>query len=257
MEVVTVDARESRQRVVPGRSRGLVAGRDGPSLAEQVARIVHELRSPLAGASQALTLLERTPDRAPDPDVLEIARRQLEAGMRRVEQLLLLLREDAGRGGLSPAPHRLDALVRETANPRLHGGQPPVRVEIDPTLWVSVDPAAFAHVIENLLSNAHRHAPATSEIIVTAQAHGEEVLLRVIDHGDGIDPGLLEAAFEPFVRGGDGGAGLGLAIVRQVVEGHGGRVWIEIDPEQPGTCLVVALPAASPPQEASPGGERA
>ena len=228
------------------RPSGLLSG-DDTALAEQMARIVHELRSPLANAAQAVEYLELTADQPPDPTVLQVARRQLDSGLRRVEQLLLLLRDEAGRGRLEPSHHRLrDLVVVVTDDHDLAEAAPRLHVDIDPELWVAVDPNAFTHILENLIHNATRHSPKDTAVRVLAEARGAEVLLRVIDGGPGIDPALLDHAFEPFTRGAGGGAGLGLTIVRHLVEAHDGRVWIEIDPEATGTCLVVALPTVEP-----------
>jgi signal transduction histidine kinase len=84
---------------------------------------------------------------------------------------------------------------------------------------------------------------------VSAEARDARVLLRVSDEGPGIDPEVFDQVFEPFARGSGGGAGLGLTIVRHLVEAHGGEVWIEIDPNARGTSLVVALPSAETPEE--------
>jgi signal transduction histidine kinase len=233
------------------RPTGLLSG-DDTTLAEQVARIVHELRSPLASAAQAVDHLERTGDQPPDPTVLGVARRQLDAGLRRVEQLLMLLRDDAGRGEIAPEPHRLRDLVLQVTEERhLTVPQPRLRVDVASSLWVTVDANAFVHVLENLVGNAVRHAPEDTAVTVVAQAADGEVLLRVIDEGPGIDPDIVDRAFEPFTRGAEGGAGLGLTIVRHVVAAHGGRVWVEVDPDSVGTHVVVALPDVD-----APGGSR-
>jgi signal transduction histidine kinase len=220
---------------------------DRERLAKQLALIVHELRSPLAATSQAIGLLERRSDQPPDPQVLGIARRQIELGLRRVEQLLVVLRDDVGPSTFEPTPQPLREVVLASTEqePLIHDDSPLV-VEIDPSLWVPLDRDAFAHVVENLVSNAVRHAPSGTAVVLRAEADDEEVRLRVIDQGPGMDTEVLGRAFEPFVRGEGGGAGLGLTVVRQVIEAHGGRVWVEIDPEAGGTSVVVALPRVPP-----------
>jgi signal transduction histidine kinase len=119
-----------------------------------------------------------------------------------------------------------------------------VEVEVDPDLEVVVDRAAFEHVVDNLVSNAVRHAPAGSSVQVRAEPRGSEVWMEVADEGPGIAPELRDEVFEPFVRGQQGGAGLGLTIVRSFVEAHGGRVWIE-EGRPRGTRVLVALPSAA------------
>jgi signal transduction histidine kinase len=226
---------------------GLLAGTEGAGLAERVARIVHELRGPLASAAQAVAFIDSRRDEPPDPTILGVARRQLDVGLRRVEQLLVLLRGDVGRTHVAPVLRQLRELVLEVTEEHLAGDLEQLQIDIDPSLWVDVDPGAFVHVLENLVRNATRYAPEGTSVSVAAEVRGERVLLRVSDEGPGIDPNVFDQVFEPFARGAGGGAGLGLTIVRHLVEAHGGEVWIEIDPSARGTCLVVALPPAEPP----------
>jgi two-component system, OmpR family, sensor kinase len=215
---------------------------DSPDQGEQVARIVHELRSPLAATLQAIDLLERTPDLPPDPTLLGIARRQLTSGLRRVEQLLLLLSGEGDHAPAAPEPHRLYPLVTETVASRPHPDDgTTVAVEVDPELVVNVDRFAFEQILDNLLTNALRHAPPDSVVRIGSEPRPGEVWLDVTDRGPGIDPAVAATVFEPFVRGTGGGAGLGLAIVRQLAESQGGRVWIEEGLAR-GTRVVVALP---------------
>jgi signal transduction histidine kinase len=256
-------ARGDHERATPTRARGdaaevvrgpaapaggVLSGGDQAELAEQVARIVHELRSPLATAIQAVAFIGERPEEPPDPTILGVARRQLGVGLRRVEQLLLLLRSDSGRVDITPVPRQLRQLVLEVTDGYLGSeGRAAVHVDVEPSLWVEVDPDAFVHVVENLVHNAMRYAPPKTPVSVTSERRGGRALLRVSDRGPGIDPAIFDRVFEPFTRGIGGGAGLGLTIVRHFVEAHGGEVWVEIDPQAEGTSLVVALPAIEPP----------
>lgn len=221
-----------------------MTGASGTELAEQMARVVHELRSPLAATSQVIDLLERTADQPPDPSLLAIARRQIDSGLRRVGQLLVLLTSEADRAQLQPRPHRLAELVHEHLAPR-RATEPEhdLRMEIDEDLTVLVDGAAFIHVLDNLVTNAVRHAPSGSAVLLAGKAVNDQARLRIVDAGPGMDAELRARAFDPFARGAGGGAGLGLTIVRHVVDAHGGEVWIE-DAEPQGTCVVVSLPRA-------------
>jgi two-component system, OmpR family, sensor kinase len=217
---------------------------EDPDQADQVARIVHELRSPLAATLQAVELMARTPDAPPDPDMLAIARRQLTSGLRRVEQLLVLLSGEGHHALDDPEPHHLRQLVDEILAARpAPEEQAALDVDIDPRLMVAVDRVAFEHVLDNLVANAVRHAPAGTPVEVTATGRDDEVWLEVSDGGPGIDPDVAPRVFEPFVRGPGGGAGLGLAIVRQLVDAQRGRVWIEANAPR-GTRVVIALPRA-------------
>jgi signal transduction histidine kinase len=111
---------------------------------------------------------------------------------------------------------------------------------------VSGNPSALGRVIRNLLDNAIRHAPPGSEIRVVVR--GEEgALVRVVDEGPGFPAEFADHAFDRFARAdpsrnrSTGGAGLGLAIARGLIEAHGGRIWIE---QPPGGRVAFELPAA-------------
>ncbi len=239
-----VGGSEADDARVPRSGRREASALDGPDLDERVARIVHELRSPLAATLQAVELLARTPEQPPDPELLAIARRQLQSGLTRVERLLLVLSGGGDPTEAAPRPHELRALVDGilATRPAPVDG-PRIEVDVDPALRVTVDHTAFEHVLDNLLANAVRHAPPGSTVRVGASSQPTEVWLEVADGGPGIDPEVVSTVFEPFVRGRNGGAGLGLAIVRQLTEAQGGRVWID-QSTTAGTRVVVALPPA-------------
>jgi nitrogen-specific signal transduction histidine kinase len=139
------------------------------------------------------------------------------------------------------------------------GAIDPARVHLSlpqdlPLAWA--DPARLDRVVLNLLGNALRHSPAGAEVRVSAEAQGDEVAVSVQDHGDGIAPEDLPHLFERFYRGkasvGDG-LGLGLYIVRLLVEAHGGRIRAVSEPGQ-GSRFTFTLPLALPPSGAEPGG---
>jgi len=99
-----------------------------------------------------------------------------------------------------------------------------------PPIWF--DPVEIGQVIYNLVENAAKYAPVSTEISVIAREDGDSVSVAVEDHGPGISPASLPHLFDPFYRAIDGrarphGLGLGLAIVKGLVEAHGGRVWVE------------------------------
>lgn len=223
----------------------------GEELAGQMAQVVHELRGPLATTMQVVDLLDLHADDPPDPRLLDVARRQLNAGLRRVDQLLTLLREPSGGDHLDPRPHVLRDLVEDlVGRRRALEERHRFETDVDPDIEVLVDRHAFEQMLDNLLGNASRHAPADSTIRVLATARDDEVHLRVVDDGPGIDPELGERALEPFVRGRQGGSGLGLAVVRQLVEAHGGRIWLETDVH--GSFVVLALPTPAAQAGRSP-----
>jgi signal transduction histidine kinase len=119
---------------------------------------------------------------------------------------------------------------------------------------VRVDAAQLEHVLVNLLENALKFSSPIDRIELRAESLGDEVIVRVSDHGPGIPLGERERIFEPFARGasdeGGSGTGLGLAIARGFTQLNGGRLWIESEPDT-GTTFALALPATRVPTEAA------
>ncbi len=117
-----------------------------------------------------------------------------------------------------------------------------IRLNTDGSSVVSTGPVPIGRVIRNLLDNAIRHAPPGSEITVTVEM---PATVRVADEGPGFPPSFTEAAFEEFARAdparsrSTGGAGLGLAVARELVEELGGRIWAE---PGPGGLVAFTLP---------------
>ncbi|MGD1054190.1 MAG: ATP-binding protein, partial [Candidatus Dormibacteria bacterium] len=163
---------------------------------------------------------------------------------------------------LDPVEIDLGDAVEAAANRlRLAAPSRPVTVDLPPDgLEVLADWDRLGQILDNLLQNADRHAPAGTPISVEA-APGKRsmVVIRVIDQGPGVPVDQRERIFERFVRGAsDGetaesvrgavpsGTGLGLAIVRGLVEAHAGRVWIEDAEAGEGAHFAFTLPAASP-----------
>jgi signal transduction histidine kinase len=112
---------------------------------------------------------------------------------------------------------------------------------------ISADATRFSRVIHNLLDNALRHSPEGTSIEVEVARVSGEARLTVRDHGDGISADDMPFVFDRFYRGEKsrsrsyGGAGLGLAIARGIVDGHGGRIWAE-NAAGGGAKFVIALP---------------
>jgi signal transduction histidine kinase len=189
-----------------------------------VADASHELRSPLATITARLELGER---RGPAPEDVAVMTSEASRMTRIIEDLLLLARADE-RGLLSRrADVDLDDLVEGEAA-RLHGAdQLQVRVQTVP-VRVTGDRAQLSRALRNLVDNAVRHA--TGQVWLRLWAEGKEAVIEVVDDGPGVPAEQRLRVFERFVRLDEardreaGGAGLGLAIVAQVVAAHGGSV---------------------------------
>lgn len=210
-----------------------------------VADAAHELRSPIAALQAQAEVFARHPQVAATPAAQAGMLADTQRLARLVDDLLALARLDA-----HPHPPRqvvdLDDLVLQEVR-RAGGRGPTVRADQMSAGRVLGDPAALDRVVRNLLDNAVRHATAT--VTVRLDTTEEMVTLVVADDGPGIPSLDRDRVFERFTRLDDsrsrdaGGAGLGLAIVRDVVESHGGRV--QIQDNQPGARFTVVLPATS------------
>ncbi|MFC5949409.1 ATP-binding protein [Pseudonocardia lutea] len=197
-----------------------------------VADASHELRSPLATIASGLELLAGSVAEA-DASTVRTLRGEASRLDRLVDGLLLLARSD--ERGLQPRREDvdLDEIVEaERGRPSDVGGvAPEVRAE---PVRVSGDRAQLVRAVRNLVDNARRHA--ASRVLVTLRAEGPDAVVDVADDGPGVPPADRDRVFERFVRldearaRSDGGAGLGLAIVREIVAAHHGSVEVRDSP---------------------------
>ncbi|GAA0539241.1 MULTISPECIES: sensor histidine kinase [Streptomyces] len=207
-----------------------------------VADASHELRSPVASLRTQLEVGAAHPELLDlDGAVEDVVRLQ-----RLAADLLLLARLDAGERP-AHAPVALDALVREELAQRL-GDRVPVRMEEVAPVAVPGSRGQLARVLGNLVDNAQRHA--RGGVRVAVREEGRWAVLEVADDGQGVPEGERERIFERFVRlddarsRDDGGAGLGLAIARDVAVRHGGTLAVRAAPEG-GALFELRLPTGS------------
>jgi signal transduction histidine kinase len=208
----------------------------------------HDLRTPLAALRAGLEAL--VDGVAPDPDrYLRSMQRQVEVLGALVDDLFLLSSIEAGRLEVTSEPLDLAELVTEAVEsmvPAAAGRGIELVVDAPERVTVFGSAAAIGRVVRNLVDNALRHTPDGSEVRV-AVSNGAMATVRVTDAGPGFTPEFATRAFERFARAepsrsrSTGGAGLGLAIARGLVEAHGGRIWIE---QAPGGRVAFELPAA-------------
>jgi signal transduction histidine kinase len=212
-----------------------------------VADAAHELRSPLASMRAQLEVAYRHPERASWERLAAGALADTLRLGRMVEDLLALARLDERPGALQARELELGEVAREVAG-RLPEAGAEVRLEMDGGARVRGDRQALGRVVQNLLDNAVRHAASRVEVSVACE--GGVAVLAVADDGPGIPAADRERVFERFTRLDDarsrehGGAGLGLAIAREIVRAHGGELTAEDG--APGARLVMRLPAEAP-----------
>jgi signal transduction histidine kinase len=218
-----------------------------------VANVSHELRTPISALQATLENLVDGVE-PPDPERFRTMLKQVERLGRLVSQLLDLSRLESGAVPLQRRTFPLRELLDDAAEAcRLHAPATPVSVTVDPPdLVVDADPERLHQVVANLLENAVRHSPAGATVDVAAHAvaaNGRPAMVRmdVADAGPGIPDDEASRVFERFYRSdaarasADGGAGLGLAIARWIVDLHGGSIRPERR-EPTGCRMVVELP---------------
>lgn len=200
-----------------------------------IAAVGHDLRTPLASLQASVEALQD--GIAADPDrYLRAMGTDIDHLRRLTDDLFLLARLDAGSHRLEPIAVDLAELVDEGAE-----AMTPLAAVHDVTLRVSVpggipvvaDPAAVGRVLRNLIDNAIRHSPPRGVVAIALTRQGVQAVVDVSDEGHGFPPGFVERAFDRFSRADEartrtgGGAGLGLAIARELVELSGGAIGIE------------------------------
>lgn len=202
-----------------------------------IAAVSHDLRTPLT----SLRLLAD----AIEDDLVDVETRRSYVGQMSVhiaslsalvDDLFELSRLEAGDIQWTMRQVALNELIEETVEamrPHAERSMVAVIAELNGGLAPArANPEKLQRVLFNLIHNAIRHTPADGSVTVAAESNGAQVEIEVADTGEGVSPEERERAFEPFFRGGEGGArggegtGLGLTICRAIVEAHGGRIWI-------------------------------
>ncbi|HEX4611237.1 MAG TPA: PAS domain-containing sensor histidine kinase, partial [Urbifossiella sp.] len=224
---------------------------------EFLATLAHELRNPMAPLRNALAVLRHQPPPAEAEKFLGMMERQLGHLVHLVDDLMDVSRVSRGKVAL-----RLELLdlrevagvAVETSRPTIEAHRHTLAVRLpDEPLSVSGDRTRLAQVLTNLLNNAAKYTPDEGRIEVTAGRQGDAVFVRVADTGMGIPAEMLAKVFELFAQDvrhdhrSEGGLGIGLALVRKLVEMHGGVVMAESAGPDLGSTFTVRLPAAAEP----------
>jgi signal transduction histidine kinase/ActR/RegA family two-component response regulator len=236
---------------------------------EFLAMLGHELRNPLGVISTAARLLEGLDTQKDGARVREVILRQTAHLARLVDDLLDVGRLMTGKVILHRQPIDLaQCLERSVATFRAMGRteRHVVTVEVRPA-WVDADAVRVEQVVANLLGNALKYTPPGGTVRLAVEPVGAEAVLTVGDSGVGILPDLLPRVFDLFVQGNQaldrahGGLGIGLTLVRRLVELHGGSIEASSPGPEQGTVFTVRFPRISPrpveakqPRSGSPGG---
>ena len=220
---------------------------------EFLAMLAHELRNPLAPLRNALHILQAPPaDPAVVARTVQIMNRQVQHMIRLVDDLLDVARIVRGKIELRKEPVDIAAVFKraiETAQPLIDAQAHQLTVSLpDEPVWLEADPVRLAQVIANLLNNAAKYTEPGGSISLTAEREGSELLVGVRDTGMGIAPELLHDIFELFTQAersierSQGGLGIGLTLVRRLVEMHGGSIHAFSEGAGQGSEFIVRLP---------------
>lgn len=261
VEVATTEVRDSK-----GAARGFVQiirdlsdkqrvealETEGRRITEFIAMLSHELRNPLAPIRNAVAILKRFVDRPETVWCAELIGRQVTHMTCLVDDLLDVSRVTTGKIRLDLKPMVVNEVVEhavEAMRPTVHGYGLSLDVELTPIhMTVSGDATRLTQVLVNLLTNAAKYTPSPGNIRVSLSAEEDQAVLKVVDTGIGLPPELVERVFEPFVQAeralarSEGGLGIGLTLVRSVVDLHGGTVTAQSDGPGRGAIFTMRLP---------------
>jgi PAS domain S-box-containing protein len=218
-----------------------------------LATLAHEIRNHLGGIVSAADLLGMLSQGQPNfQSPLQIIGRQTRQLRRLVDDLMDIARINTGKVVLQKQRVELQGVVAaavETCRPAVAAGRHHLAVLAPPApVWLDADPARLQQVFVNLLTNACKYTPEGGHIDVGATVEGNEAVTRVKDNGIGLSAEMQARVFDLFAQAEDarprsqGGLGLGLALVKNLVELHGGTVQARSDGEGKGSEFVVRLP---------------
>ncbi|NYE63451.1 signal transduction histidine kinase [Duganella sp. 1224] len=217
---------------------------------EFLAMLGHELRNPLAPIVTALKLMKLRGQAGDTGQEQAVIQRQVDHLVRLVDDLLDVSRIASGKVELRKETVALAEVLNkavEMASPLLEQKQHRLLVDVPTVRWHG-DPARLAQVVSNLLSNAARYTPAGGHVTLATRVKGGTVQIQVTDDGNGIPAQLLPHIFDLFVQGNrqldraKGGLGIGLALVRNLVQMHGGQVSAYSAGEGRGSTFTITLP---------------
>ncbi|MDD3826758.1 MAG: ATP-binding protein [Anaerolineae bacterium] len=221
---------------------------------ETLELVVHDLRTPLTVINGCLDMLRHSLPHDTPPAVfqlLEISQRSTQRLTDLSECLLETAKREATKEELGHRPLNIGGLVEnavECSWAMARGSNVDLQIQVPPNLPAPQgDPAQLQRVLDNLLENAISYTPSGGQILIAALPVNGEVQVSVTDTGPGIPSEQRHRIFERFVRlpgarSRRDGLGLGLYFCRQVVQAHGGRIWVEPGPENVGSRFVFTLP---------------
>ena len=245
------------------RARSYDAERDKRKSAEMLAHaredvlgvVAHDLRNPLnlILMTGELLMQEELTDQRRN-DMLAIGMRAAKQMNRLIDDLLDTVRLQAGKLSLAVEEVSVETIIRqadETFRPLAERRHVRLETTGDGGACVRADPARVSQIVGNLIGNAIKFTPAEGTIKLSATPGDKQVVFQVVDDGPGIAPDNISHLFDNFwqARKDDRrGVGLGLAIVKELVEAHGGKIWVESEVDH-GSTFSFSLPTAARPAD--------
>lgn len=219
---------------------------------EFLSTLAHELRNPLAPIRAGLEVMRMTPDAPMAGEMQNVMRRQVDHMVHLVDELLDMARLNEGKVTLRRAKVFLADVIKDAIDmcmPMIHAANHRLTVRLpDTQVALHIDRHRIAQVISNLVNNAAKYTPDGGKIEVGTSLRKDALLITVEDTGIGIDGDLLPSVFEMYAQApaGDGmtqgGLGVGLNLVRQLVHLHGGEVMAESGGAGQGSRFTISLP---------------
>ena len=239
------------------RDRMLSSLREGDRFKDEfLAMLAHELRNPLGAILNAVTVTSRTELRENVEWSMDVISRQVGHLTRLIDDLLDVARISRGKIDLRREAREITAILNhavETVRPLLEERRHTIDLALSSeNLWANVDPTRFEQIVVNLLANAAKYTEDGGKIQISAEKTNEHIVISVKDSGIGIAPESLPKMFELFAQGNrslarsEGGLGIGLTVVKNLVEMHGGEVVAQSEGIGKGSHFTVRIPAVSP-----------
>ncbi|MEP6790417.1 MAG: ATP-binding protein, partial [Ramlibacter sp.] len=220
---------------------------------EFLATLAHELRNPLAPIRTGLEILKKdTANGPPSQRARSIIERQLVHMIRLIDDLLDISRISSGKIRLEMQRVQLRTVIDtalETTRPAIEAGRHSLAVDLpEDEIWMDADLTRLAQAVGNLLNNAAKYTPPGGQLGLQVRREGTRAVIQVTDNGVGVPAEMLERIFQLFAQVGrtidraQGGLGIGLSLVRSLVELHGGSVSAQSDGPGRGSTFTLRIP---------------
>jgi PAS domain S-box-containing protein len=254
-----------RRRAEDERERARAQAEEASRIKDEFfAMLGHELRNPLGAITTALHVIDTgEPGDQRSAQAREIVARQVRHLVRLVDDLLDVTRLATGKITLGRRPVDLAALARRVVT-TLAATTPTLRLQVqaDGSAWIEADETRLEQILANLLGNAVKFTPAGGRVTVAVETRDHEATLRVEDTGAGIPADLLPRIFDLFVQGHTGlhrpapGLGIGLTLVKRLVDLHDGRIEVASEGPGRGSAFTVRFPRCPAPGDTADAAPR-